>query len=340
MRKSLVLATWCGLGWIATCHAQQPAASISDPKALMLAASKLNNLATADAKPWHIKASFQLFDEQGAVTDEGTYEEFWASAFQFKRTFAGKNFSQTAYGSKKGVLLTGVQEEPEILLIARNNLVHPLPDDIIIEHTTYATKSLDSGSVKLLCVIPSVSAPGAPADNSAYCLNTDEPVLRVAARPSTSDQTFHNRHLRLEDRAIAGQMKIMHNGKVTVALHVEAATVLDPSDEAVFTPPADAIPAELRITVSGAVSQAMLEYKVAPEYPSAARNAHVEGVVTLQGIIGKNGAIRTLKAIAGPEILQGAAMQAVQQWRYRPYLLNGQPVEVQTTINVFFTLSH
>ena len=340
MRKSIVLSIWCSLVWVAICHAQQPAASASDPKALMLAASKLNNLATPDAKPWHIKAAFQLFDEQGAVTDEGTYEEFWASSFQFKRTFTGKSFSATAYGSEKGVLLAGTQEEPDLLLVARNNLVHPLPDEGMIEHTTYTTKPLDSGSVKLLCVIPSAFPPGAPADKSAYCLDTDDPMLRVAARPSTSDQTFHNRHLRVEDRAIAGEMKIMHNGKVTVALHVEAATVLDPSEETVFTPPAGAVPAALRITVSDAVSAGMLQYKVTPEYPSAARNAHVEGVVTLQGIIGKNGAIRTLKALAGPEILQGAAIQAVQQWRYRPYLLNGQPVEVQTTINVVFTLPH
>lgn len=340
MRKSLVLPACCGLAGLALCHAQPPAASASDPKALMFAASKLNNLATTDAKPWHIKAAFQLFDEQGTVTDEGTYEEFWASPFRFKRTFTGKNFSQTAYGSKKGVLLVGAQEEPDILLAARNNLVHPLPEDVIIEHTTYTTKPLDSGSVKLICVIPSASAPGAPADNSAYCLNTDDPMLRVAARPSTSDQTFHNRLLRVEDRAIAGEMKIMHNGKVTLALHVEVATVIDPPDEAVFAPPANAVPAPLRISVSGAVSTGMLEYRVAPEYPSAARNAHVDGVVTLQAIIGKSGAIRVLKAVAGPEILQGAAIQAVQQWRYRPYLLNGQPIEVQTTISVVFQLPH
>lgn len=148
--------------------------------------------------------------------------------------------------------------------------------------------------------------------------------------------------MRVEDRAIAGEMKIMHNGKVTVALHVEHATVLDldPSDATVFTPPADAVPAPLRITVAGGVSEGMVKYKVPPEYPPAAKNAHVEGVVTLQCTIGKDGAIRTLKAVAGPEILQGAAIQAVQQWRYRPYLVNGQPVEVQTTINVTFKLSY
>ena len=78
----------------------------------MLAASKLDNLATPDAKPWHIRAAFQIFDEQGVVTDEGTYEESWASAFQFKRTFTGKAFSQSAYGSKKGILIAGAQDAP------------------------------------------------------------------------------------------------------------------------------------------------------------------------------------------------------------------------------------
>lgn len=146
MCKLFVLCVWCGFASIVLCHAQLPAASPPDPKALMLAASKFNNLATPDAKPWHIKAAFQLFDEQGAVTDEGVYEEFWASAFRFKRTFTGKNFSQTAYGSKSGVLLTCTQEEPDLLLAARNNLVHPLPDGIVIEHTTYTTKPLNSGS--------------------------------------------------------------------------------------------------------------------------------------------------------------------------------------------------
>lgn len=320
-------------------QAANPSAEPPDPKALMMAARELNNLAAADVKPWHIKATFQLFDEQGAISDEGTYEEFWASPTRFKRTFAGKSFSQTAYGSKEGVLLSKTKGvTPGLLLAARNNLVSPMPFDFVIEHTTYTSKELNSGSLKLRCAIPTATAPVAPADESAYCFNTDEPMLRIAARPSTSDQTFHNRLVRVDGRVVATELKIMHGGKVTVALHVDTVAVLDPSDEAVLTPPPDAVLAPRRINVTAGVSAGMLEYSVVPAYPEAAHIAHISGTVVLQAIIGKDGKIRDLKAIAGPEALQGAAIQAVQQWRYRPYLLNGQPVEVQTTINVIFRL--
>jgi TonB family protein len=316
-----------------------PSQEPTDPKALMLAAAKLNNLATSDAKPWHIKASFQLFDDQGVVTDEGTYEESWASPVQFKRTFTGKNFSQTAYGSKVGLMLAGAKgNTPEILLAARNNLVHPMPEDVIIEHTTYTTKPLDAGSVKLLCVIPSAPAPGAPADNSAYCLNTDEPMLRIAARPSTSDQTFHNRVLRVEDRTIAGDLKITHNGKPALTLHVESAELLDPSEEASFTPPPDAVAAPTLVTIPGTLAAAMVISREPPVYPPAAITARISGTVALLGVISKEGTIEDLKVINGPSIFQQAAIDAVHKWRYRPYLLNGKPVAVQTTIYVVFSL--
>lgn len=326
-------------------HSQQPPSPSPEPtdgRELMMAARKLNNLAAADVKPWHIKATFQLFDEKGVVTDEGTYEESWASPFQFKRTFTGKTFSQTAYGSKQGVLLANATgDTPDLLLAARNSLVSPMPFfEGTIQNTTYKTKPLNSSALKLICAIPTASAPGAPPDTSAYCFDTDEPILRIAARPSTSDQTFHNRLIRVEGRTVATDLKIMHSGKVTVALHVDEASVLDPVDEAVFTPPPDAIPPPRRINVSAGVSRSMLQYSVAPEYPEAAHIAHISGTVVLEAVIGKNGKLRDLKAISGPEALQGAAIQAVRQWRYRPYLFNGQPVEVSTTINVIFQLGH
>jgi protein TonB len=79
-------------------------------------------------------------------------------------------------------------------------------------------------------------------------------------------------------------------------------------------------------------------YRPAPIYPAIARAARVEGTVVLQAVISKGGTIENLHVTSGPAMLQQAAIDAVKQWRYRPYLLNGQPVEVETTINVVFTL--
>jgi len=65
----------------------------------------------------------------------------------------------------------------------------------------------------------------------------------------------------------------------------------------------------------------------------------IAGRVQLQATISRNGTIENLRVVDGPALLQAAAVEAVKQWRYRPYLLNGEPVEVETTINVDFTMN-
>jgi protein TonB len=65
----------------------------------------------------------------------------------------------------------------------------------------------------------------------------------------------------------------------------------------------------------------------------------IAGAVQLQATISRDGTIENLRVVSGPALLQAAALEAVRQWRYRPYLLNGEPVEVETTINVDFTMN-
>ena len=88
------------------------------------------------------------------------------------------------------------------------------------------------------------------------------------------------------------------------------------------------------------INAARLVHKVSPEYPKKARKEHVEGVVRLHAIIGRDGAPRELTVLSGDPLLTGAALKAVRQWRYQPTLLEGQPVEVDTTIDVIFALNH
>ena len=94
-----------------------------------------------------------------------------------------------------------------------------------------------------------------------------------------------------------------------------------------------------RVRVSQGVSQGLLVHKVQPEYPPLARQARIQGVVVLQALIGKDGNIQNLHVVSGHPMLTNSALQAVKEWRYKPYYLNGEPVEVETTINVNFTLS-
>ncbi|MGC2502646.1 MAG: energy transducer TonB, partial [Silvibacterium sp.] len=73
-------------------------------------------------------------------------------------------------------------------------------------------------------------------------------------------------------------------------------------------------------------------------YPAIAKAARIQGTVVLQATISKGGTIQDLRVISGPPMLQQAALEAVKTWRYRPYLLSGEPVEVETQVNVIFTL--
>ena len=82
-----------------------------------------------------------------------------------------------------------------------------------------------------------------------------------------------------------------------------------------------------------------LIYKVPPIYPAIAKSARVQGPVVLRAVISRTGTIENLQVLSGHPLLVRAAVEAVQQWRYRPYILNGEPVEVETQVIVNFLLA-
>ncbi len=93
-----------------------------------------------------------------------------------------------------------------------------------------------------------------------------------------------------------------------------------------------------KILVSGAVIAGNILSKTAPVYPAVAKAARIQGIVVLQATISKAGLIEGLQVLSGPPLLQQAALDAVNTWKYKPYLLNGEPVQVGTTVNVVFSL--
>jgi protein TonB len=93
-----------------------------------------------------------------------------------------------------------------------------------------------------------------------------------------------------------------------------------------------------KVSISSGVMDGNLLDKVTPQYPAIAKVARIQGTVVLQATISKAGTIQNLRVISGPLMLQQAALDAVRSWRYKPYLLNGEPVEVETTVNVVFNL--
>jgi protein TonB len=108
-----------------------------------------------------------------------------------------------------------------------------------------------------------------------------------------------------------------------------------PAQTAAPKPP----PPPAAIRVGGGVQSAKLIFGPKPAYPPLARTTRTQGTVKIQALIGRDGLIRNLQVVSGPPLLIAAAIEAVQQWRYQPTLLNAEPVEVITEIDVNFTLS-
>jgi TonB family protein len=105
-------------------------------------------------------------------------------------------------------------------------------------------------------------------------------------------------------------------------------------------PAKEAVVAKPQLQVPADTMQRRLRHEVAPEYPEGARRAGVQGTVVLDAVVSAEGAVTQVKVISGPEALSLAALDAVRWWRYEPYLVDGQPATVETTVSVGFQLAN
>jgi len=98
------------------------------------------------------------------------------------------------------------------------------------------------------------------------------------------------------------------------------------------------VAAPTKMSISAGVAGGLLIQKTAPVYPQMAREARVTGTVVIQATISKTGTVENLRAVSGPTMLRQSALDAVKTWRYKPYLLDGEPVDVETTVSVTFSM--
>jgi TonB family protein len=140
----------------------------------------------------------------------------------------------------------------------------------------------------------------------------------------------------LQNRYLACEIAISDGNRKVLSAQVDTITLLDPADPA-LTPPADATEVKLDKAqqISALVMSSMLLKQQAPIYPQDAKNAHASGTVVLRAIIGTDGSVHDLRVVSAPyPSLAASALRAVSHWEYKPYLVDGAPVDVETTVNV------
>ena len=115
--------------------------------------------------------------------------------------------------------------------------------------------------------------------------------------------------------------------------------IISSTSNLAIAPKLTAPEAPKRVRISQGVTKGLLIQKIEPKYPKLAQAARIQGQVVLSAVISKTGTVENLVLVSGHPMLVPAAIEAVKQWRYRPYLLNGEPVEVETTITATFQLN-
>jgi TonB family protein len=326
-----------------TVFAQNAPALPSDPKALLLLAAKSNGLAAPDEQPWHLKATFSLIDATGSVTDQGTFEEFWAGPRKYKIAYESKAFTQTEYVTEKGIFRSGSKGvPPEAVTQAVSEFMNPVQlDEQWIEHAKLELQKKDQGGTILLCVSEkgyAVPKPPISLYGQTWCFTADSPALRISMHAGEISQFVHNNIGQFQDRYVPRDLLGAQGTRLALKAHLETVEALKPTDEAEFNPPPDATPAPVRVNISSGVAQALHLQQPDPEYPPIAKAAHVTGTVVLQAVIGADGHVLSLHVLSGPAMLFQAAQDSVKKWTYKPYLLNNEPAEVSTTINVVYPM--
>jgi TonB family protein len=322
---------------------EAPAASMpSDPKELMLLAAKSNGLTGDDMKPWHLKVSYTLLDENGNATDHGSFEEFWVSEHKFKIEYAGVDFSQTNYGTDKGILHTESRHYvPKLITQVADEFVKPiLFSEDGTEHLSFDQQERNLGGIKLHCVQQKGYSTSPPRQffGSVYCLASETPILRIRQQSGEVPEFVHNNIAIFRSRYLPRDLEGFLGTKPVLKAHIESIETLKTINDADFTPPSDAMPEQPNVTISSAEAQENQLQQPEAIYPPIARAARVQGTVVLQANIGKFGHVMSLRVISGPAMLQQAALDAVRKWVYKPYILDGQPVEVNTTIKLVFEI--
>jgi TonB family protein len=171
-----------------------------------------------------------------------------------------------------------------------------------------------------------------------YCFDTEFPVLRASYSFGTVTTAF-NKIAKVQKRYLSREILLFEGQRKILSATVDTIVGLVPSDPA-LKPSADAVGSDVKkVNISAGVAVGFLVKKQMPVYPQDAKDAHASGTVVLQATIGTDGGVHDLHVISTPwPSLAASALWSVSHWEYKPYLLNGAPMEVETTVNVIYKL--
>jgi TonB family protein len=305
-------------------------------------AAAVNSIDDVQMKPWHLKLSFQLYDAKGSPTEKGAIEEWWAEPSKAKTVYTSPSYTSTEIRTKDGFYRSkGASYVPSLMELVLRQVVHPMPSERDIADSKPDLRKEAPGKTPMDCIMLAQQIKNvayAPLGLfPTYCFDRDTDLLRLSYNFG-SQLVVRNKVGTFRQRTVVIDQTTVQNTTTEVSAHLDVLQSFV-ATEGDFAPSADLeeVKANDAAMVPSGVMAGQKISGVNPSYPENARRNHISGSVILRARIGDDGRIHSLKVIATPDAdLAIAALTAVRTWTYKPYLLNGEPVEVDTQITVNF----
>lgn len=319
----------------------------SDPATLLTLAARVNGLDGPDLQPWHIKVSYQMFDADGDPQNSGTYEEFWVSPNKYKRTYTSDNFTQTDVATHAGLFRSGNQEWPGAGEIkVRVLLLQPLIETDL-QHGNLENSERSFGQATLNCVTVKppptnikVRVMGYSDPYPQFCFEPKNPILRFDSQGAGHNETVYNNVVSFQGRYLARDIKLTDIGKVRLSIHIETIETVPALADLNAAPDAvGPITGRIKLPSVTLLALGLVRQRTPPVYPASARQAHIQGTVVVQAVIGTDGKVSELHAVSGPAQLQESAIDCVRKWEFRRFMVSGKAAEVETKFEVLFVLA-
>jgi TonB family protein len=311
---------------------------------MLKAAYPLYELRSSDMKPWHLKATYQLYDLDGKPAEKGVYEYWWASEQVQRSSWTRPNASRTVWETGDGKRLIEASGQGLKMFEATPffEWLSPLPDPAKIDLTKRKPVRIDlslNGS-KFPCVeiVPLSEAHSVSKDSnrSAYCFSPSMPVVRYTDTYG-GVTTLFNEIVSFRGRVIAKQMLVGSEGRSMFSAHVEEVNSIA-DDDPMLTPSPDAHAAAAPIVQFREGEPHVLK-KVAPTYPAAATVLGEHGIVYVGVHVDQTGSVKSAEPLVSPSrALSASAVEAAMQWKFEPAMgPDGRPAEFDTVLHVIFT---
>lgn len=317
--------------------------TVKDPTALLALVQRHYDFSDPSLKPWHLKATYQVYDENGKNPQRGTYEYWWASPKVYRSTWTRGGDSRSEWHTADGK--TYVETSGKDLYVMEigvpEDLFAPLPKSADYGGGNFRRERqmIRIGAVSLPCVEIINEDPRPNSVEASYCFDPKVPVLVLSGSLNRGRISYSN-FAQVQQRGLARTFKEGVDGRLLLTVTVEQVSGLAFNDPA-LTPTSDAhdgaadpecMP-ELRFRTTRTGGKM-------PTYPEDARHAHLTGTVILEVAIGKNGKVNDVRVLSSPGILlEEAAKKAVSTWEYTPHLDNGKPTEVRAMIGVSYQMT-